>query len=289
MSCRQVDSISVQLSSIVFLSALLACGPRAEEHELDEATSAALDNAIAGDHRNAKNKARDKYRHPKETLAFFGFRSDMTVVEILPGGGWYTEILAPALRDNGKLYAAQYNINPRFAYQRRLFGEFLTKIGRAPKVYGDVVITAFDFPNGLDIAPDGSADLVVTFRNAHNWLGEEHPQGSAELAFRAMYDALKPGGVLGIVAHRWPDPDNEDPHAEDGYVSEARLIGLAETAGFEFGGRSDVNRNPNDTHDHPEGVWTLPPTLELGDKDRERYLAIGESDRLTIKFVKPAG
>jgi len=287
MSNRRADSLAVQLVTVMLLQALSAVTANAAEYGLDQATSAALDSAIGGEHRSAANRARDKYRHPKQTLAFFGFRSDMTVVEIWPGGGWYTEILAPALKENGTLYAAQYSVNPPRAYQRRYFGEFLTKAGKAPDVYGDVIITALDFPHQLEIAPRGTADLVLTFRNAHNWVAQGYGEDSGQLAFKAMFDALRPGGVLGIVDHRWPDADDEDPGSANGYISEKRLIALAERAGFEFAGHSDVNRNPRDTHDHPEGVWTLPPTLALGDDDRDSYLAVGESDRLTIKFVKP--
>jgi predicted methyltransferase len=256
---------------------------------LDSETARALDSAIAGEHRTEANKARDQYRHPKETLEFFGFRSDMTVVEVWPGGGWYTEILAPALKDRGKLYAAQYGVNPPFAYQRRYFGTFMTKLGTDPDPYGAVTVTALDFPYELEVAPRESADLVLTFRNVHNWLGEGYGADSARLGFVAMFDALKPGGVLGIVDHRWPDPADEDPLAANGYVSEERVIKAAEAVGFQFAGRSDINRNPKDSHDHPEGVWTLPPTLALGEQDRDRYLEIGESDRLTLKFVKPVG
>jgi predicted methyltransferase len=280
-------SIRLILAAVLLLP-LMPADAGAAENEFDATTSSELDDAMSGEHRSAENKARDKFRHPKETLAFFGFRSDMTVVEIWPGGGWYTEILAPALKDNGKLYAAQYSVNPQYSYQRRYFGAFLTKAGESPDVFRDVIVTAMDFPYQLNIAPSGTADLVVTFRNAHNWVSSGYHKASAQLAFQAMFDVLKPGGVLGIVDHRWPDADNGDPHAEDGYISEERLIAFAEEAGFEFAGRSDVNRNSKDTHDHPEGVWTLPPSLALDDQDREKYLAIGESDRLTIKFVKPA-
>ncbi len=287
MNIRQVLLSTILLLAALMHGPFLVAASLAAEHELDAASSAALDRAIDGKHRSAENKARDRFRHPKETLAFFGFRSDMTVVEIWPGGGWYSEILAPALKEHGKLYAAQYSVNPPFSYQRRYFGAFLTKTGESPEVYRDVTITAFDFPYELDIAPSGTADLVVTFRNAHNWVSRGYPGVAAQLAFRAMFDALKPGGVLGIVDHRWPDADSEDPVSEDGYVSEERLIALAEEAGFEFAGRTDINRNPKDTHEHPQGVWTLPPTLALGEEDREKYLAIGESDRLTIRFRKP--
>jgi predicted methyltransferase len=248
----------------------------------------ALDGAIAGSHRSAANKARDVQRHPKETLDFFGLRAEMTVVEIWPGGGWYTEILAPVLRERGKLYAALYGASPPFPYQTREMESFRAKLARAPAIYDRVTTTALGFPNELTIAPAGTVDLVVTFRNVHNWFQEGYgPPNAAELAFKAIFDALKPGGVLGVVDHRWPDPATEDPRARNGYVSEERVVEYAENAGFELAGSSDINRNPRDTHDHPEGVWTLPPDLALGDRDRDKYLAIGESDRLTLKFVKP--
>ena len=281
---------SATLLTLTAFTLLLALGSpitRAAHPEMDAATSAALDAAIAGDHRSEENKARDKYRRPKETLAFFGFRSDMTVVEIWPGGGWYTEILAPALKDAGRLYAAQYSLNPSFGYQRRYFGTFLSKLGATPDIYRDVEITTLDSPYALVIAPAGSTDMVLTFRNAHNWVNPGYGAQAGPLSFKAMFDALKPGGVLGVVDHRWPDAKTEDSDAEDGYVSEDRLIELAKTAGFKLAARSDMNRNSADDHEHPQGVWSLPPSLAEGDKDREAYLAIGESDRMTLKFVKP--
>jgi predicted methyltransferase len=211
----------------------------------------------------------------------------MTVVEIWPGGGWYTEILAPALKDRGTLYAAHYSLNPKYGYQRRYFGTFLSKMGANQKIYRDVIITALDVPYQVDIAPQGTADMVLTFRNAHNWVNPGYGTHTGAITFKVMFDVLKPGGVLGVVDHRWPDPDSEDPNAEDGYVSEDRLIALAEAAGFKLVARSDMNRNEKDGHDHPQGVWTLPPSLALGDQDRDKYLSIGESDRMTLKFVKP--
>ena len=276
------------LTAFILMGVLFSPYSLAAHHEMDAATSAAVDVAIAGDHRSDENKARDKFRRPKETLAFFGFRSDMTVVEIWPGGGWYTEILAPALKDSGKLYAAQYSVNPFFGYQRRYFGAFLTKLGENSKVYRDVEITTLDFPYSLNIAAAGTADMVLTFRNAHNWVNPGYGAHSGPLAFKVMFDALKPGGVLGVVDHRWPDAKTEDPKAENGYVSEKRIIALAKAAGFELAARSDMNRNAADDHEHPQGVWTLPPSFALGDKDRDQYIAIGESDRMTLKFVKPA-
>jgi predicted methyltransferase len=276
------------LVAVALMSTLSNPQSQAAHHEMDAATSTALDAAIAGDHRSDENKARDKFRRPKQTLEFFGFRSDMTVVEIWPGGGWYTEILAPALKDSGKLYAAQYSVNPAWSYQRRYFGAFLSKLGEHPKIYKGVEITTLDFPYALTIAPAGSADMVLTFRNAHNWVNPGYGAHAAALSFKVMFDALKPGGVLGVVDHRWPDAKTEDPNADDGYVSEERIIKLAKEAGFELAARSDMNRNPKDDHQHPEGVWTLPPSLALGDQDREKYVGTGESDRMTLKFVKPA-
>ncbi len=277
-------SVTLTGGALLLATLLLSSGPAAAQD--DGGAAAALDAAIAGEHRSAENRARDRYRHPKETLLFFGFRPDMTVVEMLPGGGWYTEILAPALKEHGKLYAAHNGMNAG-AYSRRSLGSFLAKIGAAQDVYGDVTVTTLAFPYELEVAPRGTADLVVTFRNVHNWYGNDAPYDTVTLGFQAMYDALKPGGVLGVVDHRWPDPETWESHVDSGYVSPERTIEFAESVGFRYVGSSDVNSNPKDTHDHPSGVWTLPPTLTLGDEDREKYLEIGESDRFTIKFVKP--
>jgi len=253
---------------------------------LDARTSAALDAAIAGSHRSDANRARDQYRRPKETLAFFGFKSDMTVVEFSPGGGWYTEILAPALRDGGKLYAAHYDMNGS-NYERRSLGGFLTKLGTTPDAYDQVTVTTIANSGDQPIAPLASADMVLTFRNVHNWL-DGGGDANAVATFAQMYEVLKPGGVLGVVEHRWPDPASEDPAAGNGYVSEDRVIALAKAAGFEYVARSDHNRNAKDTHDHPNGVWTLPPDLDAPEADKDKYRAIGESDRMTLRFRRPA-
>jgi predicted methyltransferase len=269
------------LTAAVLLPAVAAA------QSLDPSTAAALDKALAGAHRSDRNKARDQYRHPKETLAFFGLRRDMTVVEIWPGGGWYTEVLAPVLKDQGKLYAAQYGPNALAPYQRTEDAALLEKAKKYPDVFSKVQYSALWSPNDLVIAPPASADLVLTFRNVHNWVNAQYKQDTGKL-FGAFYSALKPGGILGVVDHRWPDARTEDPNAKNGYVSEERVKALAEAAGFEFVGSSGVNRNPKDTHDHPNGVWTLLPDLEVPQgADREKYAAIGESDRLTLKFRKP--
>jgi len=244
--------------------------------------------AIAGPQRSDANRARDQWRHPAQTLAFFGIRSDMTVVELSPGGGWYTEILAPYLREKGKLYAAAYPADvpgEDGAYYRKSRDAFDAKLAAAPTVYDRVTVTDFLPPSRLDIAPAGSADMVLTFRNVHNWITDDR----AEIAvMKAAFEALKPGGVLGIVEHRTDEPSTREQIYESGYVPESALIAAAASAGFELEAKSELNANPKDTHDHPEGVWTLPPTLALEDKDREKYVAIGESDRITLRFRKPS-
>lgn len=279
-------TIGTTLGAVALLA--LGLGATPAHAAFDAATAKAVDAALAGEHRSAENKARDVYRKPREVLEFVGLRRDMTVVEMSPGAGWYTEILGPVLADQGRLYAAQFALNDVPTYQRRLLGSFLTKLATTPDLYKSTVITHFSPPYALEIAPRGSADLVLTFRNLHNWAAENEAGVSwSNVAFKAMYDALKPGGTLGIVDHRWPDPKTENPADRNGYISEERTIRLAEAAGFKFAARSEVLRNPKDTHDHPRGVWTLPPSLALGEQDRDRYLAIGESDRYLLTFTKP--
>lgn len=246
---------------------------------------AQLDKILAGDHREAANAARDKYRHPKETLTFFGVQPDMTVVEIWPSGGWWTEILAPLLKDKGKYYAAyfptEWKNTPDYMKQREK--AFDAKLAEKPALYGKVVKTKILAPDFVELAPKGSADMVLTFRNVHNWA----KAGNAEAMFKAFYDALKPGGVLGVKDHRAKPGTPFEQQIATGYLTEDYVIATAEKAGFKLAGKSEANANPKDTKDHEKGVWTLPPTLALGDKDREKYLAIGESDRMTLKFVKP--
>ncbi len=254
----------------------------------DKKTEAALDQAIQGEHREDIDKSRDQYRKPKEVLDFMGFRSDMTVVEIWPGAGWYADILAPALKDDGQYYAAQYNMNGPYGYQRRGLGAFLTKMGKNPKLFRDVVVTEFDLPYALEVGPKASADMVLTFRNVHNLVMPIYGSGKyAELSFQAIYDALKPGGVLGVVDHQWDDVATEDPLSENGYISKERTIKLAESAGFKLVDSSEILRNPKDVKEYKYGVWTLPPVLALKEEDKEKYQAIGESDRFLLKFEKP--
>jgi len=241
---------------------------------------------LVSGHRSDKNKARDQYRHPQETLEFFGIKPGMSVVEISPGGGWYTEILSPLLGPNGTLYAAHFDPNSEVEYYRNGRAKFERKMEVESDVYSNVEITTFQPPKTYDIAPEGSADAVVTFRNVHNWLrgGREATVGG----FEEMYKVLKPGGTLGIVEHRLPASMEQDEKATSGYMHEKFVIQLAQDAGFKLVATSEVNANAKDSADHAKGVWTLPPSLRLGDEDKDKYQAIGESDRMTLKFVKPA-
>lgn len=245
--------------------------------------AASLEEIIAGDQRSAENKARDRYRHPEETLRFFDVRNDMIVVEIWPGAGWYTEILAPYLKDDGQLYAAHFSPDSTVPYFRKSLNAFKDKIAADPETYGKLQLTVLQPPKQFEIAPAGSADRVLTFRNVHNWMRT----GQEEIVFEAMFKALKPGGILGVVEHRNPTYIKQDPQAQSGYVREDYVIGLAEKAGFKLLEKSEINANPEDNGKHPKGVWSLPPSLREGKANRDQYLAIGESDRMTLKFIKP--
>jgi predicted methyltransferase len=264
----------------------LACGgasdtaPDSEESTggADTATGS-VEAAIAGSHRSEENRARDEHRHPAETLAFFGLEPTMTVVEMAPGGGWYTEILAPTLKDQGKLIAAIPDP------EESEYGErFMTFLQSEPELYSAVEPVIFMPPERTSLGPDGSADMVVTFRSTHGWINRDQ----AADVYAAMFRVLKPGGILGVVQHRADEGADPAVTAEDGYVPEAYVIGLAEAAGFVLEEKSELNANPADDHDHPEGVWTLPPSLRLGADQSAEYEAIGESDRMTLRFRKPA-
>jgi predicted methyltransferase len=241
--------------------------------------------AIASPARTAKFTARDQYRHPLETLRFFGLRPNQTVVEIWPGRGWYMEILAPYLAEKGKYYAAieAPEVAGASKETKENAAALRKKIAEDPAHFGKVVITQLHPPQLTEICPPGSADLVLTFRNVHNWLDS----GDQQAQFNAFFKALKPGGVLGVVEHRATPGTSLEEMRKSGYMDEDYLKKLATTAGFRFDAASPVNNNPKDTKDYPEGVWTLPPTLTLGEKDRDKYLAIGESDRMTLRFIKP--
>lgn len=239
----------------------------------DAAAIPGLKAAIDGPQRSAENKARDKYRHPLETLTFFGIKPSMTVVEISPGQGWYTEILAPFLKDHGKLYEAIGGGRGAKAFDDKLKSD--------PALYSHVIVTTLQPPAETTIAPAGSADMVLTFRNVHDWLAH----GNTEDYFKAFYRALKPGGILGVTDHRADPAQPQDPKAVNGYMRQDVVVKLAEQAGFKLIDTSEINANPKDDRNHP--VWNLPPTLRQGQTDRDKYLAIGESDRMTLKFVKP--
>ncbi|HEV7632528.1 MAG TPA: hypothetical protein VGO41_06020 [Steroidobacteraceae bacterium] len=250
------------------------------------ATATQIDTALAGAHRSPANRARDTYRHPRQTLLFFGIRPEMTVVEMDPGAGWYTEVLAPLLRDKGRLLVALTPADPANANAgaTRGYARFQAFLGQNPQVFDKVELVPMA-PGKQPIAPPGTADMVLTFRSIHGWM--EGDVDIAPAAFADMYKALKPGGVLGVVEHRGVATVPQDPKAKSGYVNQAYAIKLIEGTGFRLVATSEINANPKDTKDYPGGVWTLPPSLQEGDKDRARYLAIGESDRFTLKFIKP--
>jgi predicted methyltransferase len=243
----------------------------------------ALKAAIAAPSRTPANVARDRYRHPLETLSFFGVRPTVNVVEIWPFGGWYTEILAPYLAAGGGHYeAASIGANGNSAIRRMMSAN--------PGLYGRIALAAFPAWDPAETrVPDGTADVVLTFRNIHNWqYGYQHnSQPYAEEAFRQMFRMLRPGGTLGIEEHRLPEGADAAREGSSGYVRVSTVRRLAEAAGFRFVAASEINANPRDTTDYPQGVWTLPPTYALGDQDRAHYAAIGESDRMTLRFVKP--
>jgi predicted methyltransferase len=275
-------AIRKSLTLLLLMLAFFALASLIARAEQTPAQDHRLEEIVTGDHRSQENKARDQFRNPLKTLTFFGIRSDMTVVEVYPGRGWYTEILAPYLKGSGTYYAAEHPGDPSYEAVQRSLEAFDQKMKAMPELYGEVQRTKLTKDG--DIAPPDSADLVVTFRNVHSWMGS----GTENEAFAAMFRALKPGGVLGLVQHRADPKVPQDPRAGSGYVNEDYVIELAKKAGFELAKKSEINANPKDTKDYPKGVWTLPPSLRLGDEDRAKYLEIGESDRMTLKFMKPA-
>jgi predicted methyltransferase len=238
--------------------------------------AAALQAALVGSHRSEANRARDAYRHPAQTLAFFGVRPEHKVVELWPGGGWYTEILAPFLAAKGELTVAP-PIDRATGIQKL--------IGGNPGVFSKVKLAHFPQAEGGATVAPGSADVVLTFRNVHNW--RFGGTDKAQDAFNQIYTMLKPGGVLGVVDHRLPESMDSALEEKSGYMKKSSVVAFATKAGFKLVGESSINANPKDTHDWEKGVWTLPPVYAQGDVDRAKYAAIGESDRMTLKFVKP--
>jgi len=243
-----------------------------------------LATGMQGEHRSEANKARDQYRHPAETLAFFGIEDGMTVMEIWPGGGWYTEILAPAMRDHGKLIIATWDpqVEGQPAYRYELPKKMEDNFALHPEIYDQVTFEYFSPPDSPSLGDAESLDAIVTFRNTHGWISA----GQAQDIFNEFARVLKPGGILGVVQHRADEGSDPLVSAKNGYVSEATVMEIAANAGFIFEAASEINANPKDNKDHPEGVWTLPPGYALGDVDKEKYAAIGESDRMTLRFRK---
>lgn len=252
--------------------------------ELNAEHQQALRQAIASPTRSITNVVRDAYRNPEQTLAFFQVEPQHTVVEVWPGAGWYTEILAPYLKDEGQLIAAHFDPESTSDYQQRSLKSFKKELDDPRGHYDEVKLAVLNYDPDTPIAEPGTADRVVTFRNVHNWLAAGMDE--AELVFGKFHAALKPGGMLGVVEHRALPETTLDEMVKTGYVTEELVKQLAEQAGFELVASAPINNNPRDTKDHPEGVWTLPPTFKLGDENRTAYLAMGESDRMTLLFRK---
>lgn len=272
--------LTLPLSMLLLLG---ACSTKPEEKPKAKADlPTTVEQAVNSDFRTEENKKRDIYRHPVETLNFFGIKPDMTVVEIAPGAGWYMEIIAPLVAPKGKYIMAAPSTNPEKPYTLDNEKKIKDWMSAHPEVAKNMSIVSFDLPK-VELAPENSVDMILTFRNVHNWRGNK----TEKQAFQAFFKALKPGGVLGVVEHR-ELPNRYDPTAKRGYVREKDVINMGLRAGFNLVAKSEINANPKDTKTHPEGVWTLPPSLKLGEKDKDKYMAIGESDRMTLKFVKPA-
>jgi predicted methyltransferase len=254
---------------------------------------------LASPHRSAENKSRDAWRHPAETLSFFEVRNDAKVVELWPGGGWYTEILGPWLKDKGALTVTIFDPNgPEAYYGTGQAKKMLERVAAEKAILGDVATVVVPQkvelgPDGkvakttlqpFELGPEGSADVVLTFRNSHGWYRND----AIELVYGAAFRVLKPGGIFGVEQHRAAEGADPNVTAEKGYLPEATVIAAAKAVGFELVERSEINANPKDTRDYPNGVWSLPPSLDGGEVDKAKYEAIGESDRMTLKFRKPA-
>ncbi len=289
--------MSIQKFAYLFSLLLISCGRTAAAPGNSPTVSAApvatesvdskLTTVLAGAQRTEPERARDIYRHPRETLEFLGIAANMTVVELNAGQGWYTAILGPLLAGQGKLTATGADPNgPPDSEGTKNAKKFAERLSSDPTNFGKVSTLVVDWKKAeASLGPDGSADMVVTFRNMHGSIRDN----VFDNILSACYRVLKSGGTLGVEEHRAKADASTDPKVigETGYVPEEYAIQLIERAGFKLAGKSEINANPKDTKDHPKGVWTLPPTLRLGDVDRDKYLAIGESDRMTLKFTKP--
>ncbi len=268
------------LSIVILASAFLSPYSFAQNLSSEELS---LQQILEGSHRSPQSIARNRSRHPIETLQFFGLTRNMTLIEIGPSGGWYTEILAPYMRDRGRYYGAHFSPNTTNSFQRKNLEAFEEKLTANPSMYGRALIRHLQPPTETAIGPEAGADIALTFRNVHNWMS----RGLEQEFFSAFFENLKPGGILGVVEHRAPDTAARQEMIDTGYVSEAYVKQIAESAGFEFVASSEINANQKDTKDHPEGVWTLPPNFRAGEVNQDKYAAIGESDRMTLKFRKP--
>ncbi|MGH1371199.1 MAG: class I SAM-dependent methyltransferase [Cellvibrionaceae bacterium] len=277
--CKQ----SLVMAVATLASAVALAGPGHGQDKGPANVSQSIQAAVKSELRTPENVQRDDYRHPAETLSFFEVDTSDHVVEIWPGGGWYSEVLAGVIGGHGKLYAAHFAKDTDIGYFQRSRAGYLAMIEAKPELYKSVEVTEFYPPGKVSSGPAASADHVLTFRNVHNWM----KAGYAEQAFQEFFTLLKPGGILGVVEHRAKPGTSLEAMIKSGYVTEAKVIELATEAGFVLDAKSEVNANPKDSADHPKGVWTLPPRLRLGDEKKEHYLAIGESDRMTLKFKKP--
>jgi predicted methyltransferase len=277
-SARRSIGGSILLAGVV---AMLGFG--LSDRAFAQTVDPTLEALASGPQRSEANRVRDKYRHPVEVLTFFGVSGASRVVEILPGAsGYWTEILAPYLKERGLYVAANGDKDSAAPEVQKDNAGFAAKVAGDPNDYGKVEVAEFH-PGSKDLAPAGTADFVLTFRNIHNWMAA----GTVDQAFQTFFRALKPGGILGVEEHRARADLPQDPLAKSGYVRQDYAIALAEAAGFKFAGASEINANPKDTKDYSVGVWALPPTYRLKDQDRDKYSAIGESDRFVLKFVKP--
>ena len=266
--------------SLLLAIMLTGCQEPNDSAPIDERLTA----VINGEHRQAANHARDQYRHPQETLSFFGVTSDMTIIEVWPGAGWYTEILAPWIKQGGGTFiAAGFSPDAQPEYRQKIQLRYEALLAKQPDLYDQVVYAGLGEEVHCDVTEAGSVDAVLTFRNAHNWVKGGHEKDM----FKTFYRLLRPGGVLGITDHRALPGTDLAIMKKSGYLTQDLVISLAKEAGFVLEESSEINANALDDTDHPKGVWSLPPMLRSEDEGRAEYIAIGESDRMTLRFRKP--